>query len=187
LQFVALALSLVLLASGLVALRRAAGAHRDLVIALCVGSLAAILVAQLPLFTPYFSIKLNGYGAVPMILTALAPLNGRNLPPRKLAFGGLLALVSLAVVASAGRVTLSAAASASLSAEAAVLPSSEAVRIGFRSSWKQMWAVYFTRDHAASIAHPSDYLTRLGLRRPPCAYVVRAESVTCRGQRRSAN
>jgi hypothetical protein len=37
------------------------------------------------------------------------------------------------------------------------------ITIGFRSSWQQMWAVYFTRDHPVSITHPSDYLTRLGV------------------------
>jgi hypothetical protein len=162
LKLLALSLSLLMLASGLRALRRRTAGHRDLVAALCVGSLAALLVAQLPVFTPYFSIKLDAYGTVPMILTALAPLEGRRLPPRKLAIGGLLTLLSLVVVTSSGRSTLSAAASASQSAHVAALPVTKAVTIDVRDSWQQMWALYFTRDHPALVPHPSDYLTTLG-------------------------
>jgi hypothetical protein len=171
LKVAAFGLSLVVLASGLRALRRDASGQRDLVASLCVGSLAALLVAQLPMFTPYFSIKLDAYGTVPMILTALAPLEGRRLPPRKLVVGGALVLLSLAAVVVAGRVTVSAATSESIAAETAALPLKERVTIGFRNSWKQMWAIYFTRDHPASIVHPSDYLTAIGLRRSPCAYL----------------
>ena len=162
LKLLALTLSLLMLASGLRALRRKRTGYGDVVAALCIGSLAALLVAQLPVFTPYFSIKLAAYGAVPIILTALAPLEGRRLPPRKLVVGGLLALLSATVVALSGRATLSASASAALSTKAAALPASEAFTIRFRTSWKQMWALYFTRDHAVDVLHPSDYLTTLG-------------------------
>jgi hypothetical protein len=74
-----------------------------------------------------------------------------------LVVGGLLCLFSLVVVAFGSRATLSAAVVRPLTARAEKLPSSAAVTIPYRSAWGQMWAVYFTRDHPASIVHPSDY------------------------------
>jgi hypothetical protein len=174
----ALALALVLLASGVRALRRRETGQRDFVLALCVGSLAALAVAQLPVFSPYLSIKLDGYGTVPMILTALAPLEGRRLPPRRLVAGGVFALLSLALVVFAGRFTLSAAPSSAAARAVAHVPSA-LVRINARNTWRQMWALYFTRDHPAVVSHPSAYLTSMGLDRRPCAFegaVCRADS-----------
>jgi drug/metabolite transporter (DMT)-like permease len=166
---VALALALALLATGLRTLGRRETGQRDFVLALCLGSLVALAVAQLPVFSPYLSIKLDGYGTVPMILTALAPLEGRRLPPRRLVVGGVFAFLSLALVVFAGRFTLSAPSSLA-AASALTRASSPPVRIDVRNTWQQMWALYFTRDQPAFVAHPSAYLTSMGLDRRPCAY-----------------
>jgi hypothetical protein len=169
-QLLALVLAAALLIAGTLALRRTAARCADLVLSIVVASVLAVAVAQLPLFTPYFSIKLMGYAAAPMILVALAPLSGQRSLRPTMAVSALIVAASLAIVLVAGFRTKTAAALAPISAGTARIDSSSTVEIESRSTWEQMWTIYFTREHPASVPHPSDFLTGLGLSRPAAQY-----------------
>ena len=157
-----LAVAGLLLVAGSTALWRSRARCPDLVLGIAAASVVAVAVTQLPTFTPYFSIKLMGYAAAPLILVALAPLDRHR--PSSLAFAApaLLVASSLAVVLVAGFRTKTAEAFAPLSADAARISNGSSVEIGSRSTWDQMWTIYFVRDHPASVPHASDFLTGLG-------------------------
>ncbi len=163
----ALLLAAVLLIAGTLALRRSVARERDLVLGIAIASVLAVAVAQLPSVTPYFSIKLMAYAVAPMILVALAPLSGRRSFHPTIAVSALVVAVSLTVVIVGGFGTKSASALAPPSGD---LGSSAPVEVDFRSTWDQMWTIYYTRDHPTSVPHASDFLTGLGLSRPAAAY-----------------
>ena len=134
----------------------------------------AMLVLLYPGFSPYWSLKVGGYGAPLLVLTTFAvlamPLSGNGAARRLVAYTRIFA-VALFVVASAAEIEgikslHRSRLYAGLAARLATAPNAR-VELDVSDVWRQVWAAYYLREHTVFVPHPTVYLTRSGARQAP--------------------
>jgi hypothetical protein len=160
----------------------ALGTRHDLLLGGCAYVVTAMLVLRLPGFSPYYSMKLGGYGAPMLVLTAFAVLAAPRPPGRvvrRVMFYTQIAAAYLFLVASTNSIASGftqmrhADRYANIATGLPRRAADAVVELDVRDPWAQSWAVYYLRDHPLVVRDPSVYLTELGLR--PRTLAVAAE------------
>jgi hypothetical protein len=148
-----------------------AGARRETARAILVWASAAALtsIVLLGMFgpNPYLSMKVAGYAAPLLTLTALAGRRPQalRLIPRISWFtiasvAGVLFLASTGVAEfRAVQLDLHSGAMAGLSEAAKRIPPHARVEIDVRDAWRQAWALYYLRDRQLVVRHPQYFMS----------------------------
>ena len=139
---------------------------------------AMMLVMLYPGFSPYWSIKVGGYGAPILVLTAFAILTAprsKHWAARRLVSYTWIAATLLFVTASGAEIEQSVVSLegsrvyAGLAAQLANAGPDVRVEIDVkdRDPWRQLWAIYYLRDTPISVTRLTGYLTGYGAESKP--------------------
>jgi hypothetical protein len=131
---------------------------------------ALLLVLRLPTFSPYVSMKIAGYGAVIVTMTAFAALTVPR--PDHWAASRLAGYTRLAaIVLFVGAIAVTYLSSVthlrgSRSYEALQnrlgTDGGGWIAVDVKDAWRQSWIVYYLRDRRVALREPSDYVTGAG-------------------------
>jgi hypothetical protein len=156
------------------------GNRSDFLLGTCTYFLAMLLILRLPPFSPYVSMKIAGYGAAFLTLTAFAALTVPR--PRHWATSRLSGYTRIAAVflfATATGVTYLSAftnlrGSHSYEALRGRVPAQDGalVAVDVADAWRQSWILYYLRDRRIVLRKPSTYIVGAGSR------AARARSAT---------
>jgi len=148
----------------------ALGSRHDFLLAAAAYFGAVLSVLLIPGFSPYWSIKIAGYGAPFLVLAAFAILTAPGAgqrATRRLAVYTAISAACLFSLASARRfdqgltILDRSRVYAGLAARLSRVPDVR-VQIDVPDPWRQSWAVYYLRDTPVVVPHPTIFLAGWG-------------------------